>query len=74
MTLRMLAFDSTSGLEVRVEGFSHKLPVLTARVFSRLVDGKYDAQAFANVKEELVRKYRNMNMTVSCHAHINASG
>lgn len=60
---------ASSGLEVRVEGFSHKLPVLTARVFSRLVDGKYEAQAFANVKEELVRKYRNMNMTVGDGTH-----
>ncbi|MEW5302568.1 MAG: hypothetical protein WDW38_002287 [Sanguina aurantia] len=66
-----ISSEGVAGLEVRVEGFSHKLPVLTARVFSRLVDGSYDAQAFANVKEELTRKYRNMNMTVSRHANYN---
>ena len=53
-----------TGLEIKVDGFSHKLPLLTERVFACLVSASFDANAFANVKEALVRKYRNTNMTV----------
>ncbi len=53
-----------AGLEIKVDGFTHKLPLLTERVFKCLVNALFDANSFANVKEALVRKYRNTNMTV----------
>lgn len=49
-----------------MEGFSHKLPLLTQRLFQAMaaaVNG-FDGSAFAREKEALVRKYKNTNMQV----------
>ena len=65
-------------MEIRVDGFSHKLPLLVKRVFSCIAgkaveeggDGGaaaaalFTEAAFAREKEALVRKYRNANMQV----------
>eukprot|EP00798_Chlamydomonas_sp_ICE-L_P021126 gene21126-28013_t len=63
--------DGTSGVEIKIDGFSHKLPLLVQRVFSTLVSATFDPTSFANVKEALLRKYRNVNMTVGKHAAYN---
>jgi hypothetical protein len=54
-------------LEFRVDGFSHKLPVLAARLFGVVGGagaGSLAAASFGTVKEALCRTYRNMNMQV----------
>ena len=59
-------------MEIRIEGFSHKLPLLVERVFGQLTGksggggtgGAFDAASFAREKEALVRKYKNVNMQV----------
>lgn len=51
---------------MRVEGFNHKLPLLTQRLFQATATAAkgFDGAAFAREKEALVRKYKNANMQV----------
>jgi secreted Zn-dependent insulinase-like peptidase len=51
-------------VEVKVEGFYHKLPVLAQRIFAALAKGTFPKAAFDSVKEALQRKYRNTGMQV----------
>ncbi len=64
-------------MEIRIEGFSHKLPLLVQRVFESVaaagappggpLEGSplsFSEASFAREKEALVRKYRNVNMQV----------
>ncbi|KAK9862426.1 hypothetical protein WJX84_001898 [Apatococcus fuscideae] len=60
--------EGIHGLELKVEGFSHKLPVLTKTVFEQLANFKVDEEAFVRVKEALVRKYRNVHTKPAVHA------
>jgi hypothetical protein len=53
-----------SGVEVKVEGFTHRLPVLAQRIFAALAKGTFPKAAFDSVKEALQRKYRNTGMQV----------
>ena len=62
-------------MEIRIEGFSHKLPLLAERVFRQLAGGRteedgdsktvpFGRASFDREKEALVRRYRNHNMQV----------
>ena len=77
--------EGLGGIEVRIDGFSHKLPLLVARVFGSLAaaagaagdkagGGLFDAATFAREKEALVRKYRNANMEVGVKDHKHGGG
>lgn len=59
--------EGLAGLDVKLDGFSHKLPLLARRVFQCIASCQFDAKSFAAVKEALVRKYRNANMQVGRH-------
>lgn len=45
-----------TGLDLRVDGFSHKLPLLCRFIFTTLAGLQPDADAFQRVKEALVRQ------------------
>ncbi|KAG1662575.1 hypothetical protein FOA52_003954 [Chlamydomonas sp. UWO 241] len=66
-----LTQQGLAGFEVRVQGFSHKLPLLCQRVFTALASGEFTEAAFEREKEALVRKYRNANTQVSKHTNYN---
>eukprot|EP00955_Chlamydomonas_euryale_P103553 365503-Chlamydomonas_euryale.AAC.3 len=53
-----------AGIEIRVEGFSHKLHLLCRRVFEALASGRFTEAAFEREREALLRKYRNTNTQV----------
>jgi secreted Zn-dependent insulinase-like peptidase len=76
-----LSPEGAVGIEVRLDGFSHRMPELARRVFAAVAgaevrrasggegaggksDEEQEHEAFAAVKESLVRKYRNMNVDV----------
>ncbi|KAK9820983.1 hypothetical protein WJX81_000873 [Elliptochloris bilobata] len=62
--------EGRTGVEVRVEGFSHKLGLLTRTIFERLASlpAQVEPERFGRVREVLVRKYRNANMAPAKHA------
>ncbi|GAX76258.1 hypothetical protein CEUSTIGMA_g3702.t1 [Chlamydomonas eustigma] len=66
-----LTGDDLAGLEIKVEGFSHKLPVLVTRIFTCLASGQFEEAAFNREKEALERQLRNTNMQVMSHANYN---
>ena len=45
-----------AGLDVKVDGFSHKLPLLCEFIFRTLAGLKPDEDSFQRVKEALVRQ------------------
>eukprot|EP00850_Spirogloea_muscicola_P012506 SM000081S22640 [mRNA] locus=s81:244115:252096:- [translate_table: standard] len=49
-------------IEVKLHGFSHKLPQLAESIFRRLDGFLVDPERFEVVREELARAYRNANM------------
>eukprot|EP00850_Spirogloea_muscicola_P015894 SM000125S26099 [mRNA] locus=s125:384142:392192:+ [translate_table: standard] len=49
-------------IEVKLHGFSHKLPQLAESIFRRLDGFIVDPERFEVVREELARAYRNANM------------
>lgn len=53
-----------TGIELKVEGFSHRLPRLAARLFSALAAADFPKASWGPVKEALERKYRNTGMQV----------
>jgi secreted Zn-dependent insulinase-like peptidase len=59
--------EGQAGLELRVDGFSHKHAAFVQRLFDVLVTLPGSA-SFAVVKEALVRRYSNSNMQVGCGA------
>lgn len=70
--------EGSAGIEVRVEGFSHRLPELSGAAFAalgRLAGGsgekgkKFDfASAFGRAREALAREYRNSHVKPERHA------
>ena len=58
-------------MEIRIEGFNHKLPLLVERIFNQLAGrtvgdtgGSIGQASFDREKEALERRYRNANMQV----------
>ncbi|KAK9808961.1 hypothetical protein WJX72_007074 [[Myrmecia] bisecta] len=60
--------EGLPGIGIKVDGFSHKLPLLVTYIFERLVSLQVDGPTFERVKELLVRMYRNSNMRPEKHA------
>ncbi|KAF5827025.1 Metalloenzyme, LuxS/M16 peptidase-like protein [Dunaliella salina] len=56
--------EGMAGIEFKVEGFSHRLPLLAHRLLSSLATGGPSRANWDTVHEALVRKYRNMAMEV----------
>ncbi|KAI8472962.1 MAG: Metalloenzyme, LuxS/M16 peptidase-like protein [Monoraphidium minutum] len=56
--------EGHSGVELRVDGFSHKLPVLAARLMDCATRCEVRASSFGRIHEALSRKHRNANMAV----------
>lgn len=48
-------WEGGSGVDFKVHGFSHKLPLLAAYVFRCLAGLRAEPDAFARVKESLLR-------------------
>ena len=63
-------FEGRAGLDFKVDGFSHKLPLLVEFIFRSLagLGCALQPDSFARVKEALVRTYRNSNMKPLKHA------
>ncbi|CAL8470131.1 g9673 [Coccomyxa elongata] len=60
--------EGLCGIEVKVEGFSHRLALLISSIVQQLVSLKADPQSFDRIREALVRKYENANMKPDRHA------
>lgn len=61
-------WEGAAGLDLKLHGFSHKLPALARFIAASLAGLRVQPEAFARVKEALLRNYRNVNMNVSKHA------
>ncbi|KAL4440115.1 hypothetical protein ABPG75_003116 [Micractinium tetrahymenae] len=61
-------WEGAAGLDLKLHGFSHKLPALAQFIARSLAGLEVKAEPFARVKEALLRNYRNVNMSVSKHA------
>lgn len=48
-------WEGSAGIDLKLHGFSHKLPLLAAYVFKTLASLAPPAEAFARVKEQLTR-------------------
>eukprot|EP00887_Chlorella_sp_A99_P000580 scaffold17.g580.t1 len=64
-------FEGRAGLDFKIDGFSHKLPLLVEFIFASLarLGPTLTPDAFARVKEALERSYRNTNMKPLKHAN-----
>lgn len=60
--------EGLAGIEIKVDGFSHKLPLLVNFIFKQLVDLKVDPARFERLREGLLRRYKNANMKPDKHA------
>lgn len=60
--------EGLAGVEIKVDGFSHKLPLLVDYIFQQLVSLKVDPAKFDRVREGLVRRYKNANFKPDKHA------
>ena len=60
--------EGLAGIEIKVDGFSHKLPLLVHYIFKQLVDLKVDPACFERLREGLLRRYKNANMKPDKHA------
>lgn len=61
-------FEGKAGLDIKVEGFSHRLPVLVAAVFRAFRELDPSPTTFARVLEALQLQYSNMNLKPHKHA------
>ncbi|KAL6745941.1 Metalloenzyme, LuxS/M16 peptidase-like protein, partial [Haematococcus lacustris] len=61
--------EGRAGVELKVEGFSHRLPLLALRLVRTLAAATFPGAAWGNVHEVLCRKYRNSCMQVDKHAN-----
>lgn len=61
-------WEGGAGIDFKLHGFSHKLPALARFVFASLAGLAPQPDAFARVKEALLRNYRNVNMSPAKHA------
>ena len=60
--------EGSAGVEVRVDGFSHKLPALADAAFTALASPSFTDASFARVRETLAREYRNAHVSPDRHA------
>lgn len=60
--------EGQAGVEIKVDGFSHKLPLLVDFIFQQLVGLKVDPARFDRVREGLLRRYKNANFKPDKHA------
>ncbi|KAL0048825.1 hypothetical protein WJX82_000128 [Trebouxia sp. C0006] len=60
--------EGLAGIEIKVDGFSHKLPLLVNYVFQQLVTLKVQPDRFERLREGLVRRYKNANFKPDKHA------
>ena len=60
--------EGLAGIEIKVDGFSHKLPLLVQYIFKQLVGLKIEPSCFERVREGLLRRYKNANMKPDKHA------
>lgn len=60
--------EGLAGIEIKVDGFSHKLSLLVQYIFKQLVDLKINPSCFERVQEGLLRRYKNANMKPDKHA------
>ncbi|KAL3144870.1 hypothetical protein ABBQ38_001970 [Trebouxia sp. C0009 RCD-2024] len=60
--------EGQAGVEIKVDGFSHKLPLLVDYIFQQLVSLKVDPARFDRVREGLLRRYKNANFKPDKHA------
>ena len=69
-----LSLEGRHGIDIKVEGFNHRLPKLAAFLFETLTtlgqkkDDDKSSKAFERVKEALVRQYANSNLKPLKHA------
>ena len=66
-----IAQEGVMGIEIKLEGFSQKLSVLTNRLFSclsRASVADFSISSFDREKESLIRKFSNANIQVQKHA------
>ena len=60
--------EGLAGIEIKVDGFSHKLPLLVDYIFQQLVTLKVQPDRFERLREGLVRRYKNANFKPDKHA------
>ena len=60
--------EGLAGIEIKVDGFSHKLPLLVDYIFQQLVTLKVHPDRFERIREGLVRRYKNANFKPDKHA------
>ncbi len=60
--------EGLAGVEIKVDGFSHKLPLLVDYIFNQLVNLKVEPDRFDRIREGLVRRYKNANFKPDKHA------
>ena len=56
--------EGHSGVELRVDGFSHRLPALVLKLLATAAGCRVRAESFGRVHEALMRRYKNANMSV----------
>lgn len=55
-------FEGSSGIDIKVDGFSDKLQLMVKLIFQTLADLEIKEGSFNRTKETLIRTYRNANM------------
>ena len=61
--------STMAGIDFKIDGFSHKLPVLTEFIFRTLAGLAPSGDAFARVKESVLRQVRRDRCTGRCLPH-----
>ena len=69
--LHSAAFPEGFRINLRVDGFSHKLPVLCDSIFQSIVRFRADPKRFTRVHESLARKMRNSLLFPALHVAAN---
>jgi nardilysin len=62
-------FEGYQGIDIKVDGFSHKLPLLATFIFQTIAGLQFTDEDYTRVHEHLVRAYRNANMKPMKHAN-----
>lgn len=69
MCFRVINYGAcNAGIDVKIEGFNDKLPLLTKLVFQTLATLDFQDEDYVRIHEELVRSYRNALMKPGKHA------
>ena len=69
--LHSVAYPEGFRISLRVDGFSHKLPVLCDRILQSIVHLRADPKRFTRVHEDLARKLRNSLLYPARHVSAN---